>query len=119
METGAKVSDVLRSGVTVQVDLLTHFPDSADPTTWTKPTYFSYRTANCIPIPDVSVSTSLGGRIEATFDAVTVQYPLVVAFGVTHMGKCLFFGHMSHYRVNVDNPNKVIIRWFCEPWEGQ
>ena len=118
MPVGPKVSDVLRSGVSVQVDLLTEFPDSSDPTTWVKPIYHSYRTANVIPTPNNSIQDALSGLLEAVFDAPAVQFPPVVAFGVTHNGSCLFFGRMADYSVGADDQNKVVIKWLCQPWEG-
>lgn len=112
-----KISDFLKSGSPVQVDLLTEFPLDSNPSTWTKPDWPDYSPAWSFPRITAISENSLAGQLPCQFHIDRSRITSIVAVGVIHEGKNLFVGN---FRPPIEHPSSfadVLIDFVIQPWE--
>lgn len=112
------VSEILRSGQPLQVDLLTEFPLDTNPSTWVKAYWPGYETA--YGFPDISKSTdnAIGGTIDCQFFVDPIRVGFVVAVGVTFQGQWLFTGKVVPDLSKLVGNSPFRIEFVVQPWEG-
>jgi len=110
------VKDVLLSGSTVMVDLLTEVPTSNDPATWKFPIADNYRPQAGVPQLDIADDGVIGKLV--------TQWPInqagvmqARAFGVTWQGECLMVGTVAFGALPPFGTVPLTINFVVQPWE--
>jgi len=112
------VSEILRSGQPLQIDLLTEFPLETDPQTWTKASWEGYVSAWGFPNISKETGDAIGGTIDCQFFVDPIRVGFVVALGVTFQGKFLFTGRMPANISKLSGLSDFRVEFAVQPWEG-
>jgi hypothetical protein len=83
--------DILRSGLIVQVNLLTEVPDSTDPATWRFLQTPGYRQQQALVVVLSVLPDQVAGILTASFEGTGNFGDKVACCGVTYQSQYLFF----------------------------
>lgn len=109
------ISDILASGMPVQLELLTDLPESSDPLTWPRVPFADGSSFSAIPVVDLTGPGAVG-RIEFSLVPKLAAPVTVSAFGIRFQGQTLFVGPCGPFYLTGGFPVLFRASFVVYPW---